>query len=75
MSMADSLFGMAMMKLRHGELWAAQGLLLEAQACLVGLDCRHAEEQIQRLLGKTKPSRRPKSLSALAGLQPMRRCS
>ena len=75
LSMADSLFGIALLKLRHRELWAAQGLLLEAQACIAGLDCRDAEEQIQRLLRKTKPSRKPKSLTELAGLQPMRRCS
>jgi len=74
-SMADSLYGLAKVKLRYQDLWAAQGLLLESYAFLPGAGWRVEEEKVRVLLGKTMPARRPLSLKRMAEGQPVRRGS
>ena len=75
MVMADALRRLASVQQRHGDIWAAQGLLLEAQACLKGQPCRELQVWVLQQLCETVRSRLPVSLKKLAMLQPLRRSS
>jgi hypothetical protein len=72
--MADSLYGMALLKRRLEDAWATQAFLTEAKACIAGMGYWEAESRIQSLLLESR-GRRPDSLKRLAETQPFRRCS
>ena len=73
--MAKALRRLAVLQIRNEDRWAAQGLQLEALACLEGLPCGELQVSILQQLRETSRYRRPVSLQRLAARQPLRRSS